>query len=50
MEAVHAGRLGRLAEALPDVTCTAFPGQMHFAPSVVPEAVAPEIGRFLPRS
>ncbi|MFC8627038.1 alpha/beta fold hydrolase, partial [Streptomyces anulatus] len=42
--------LDRLAAALPHVTCTAFPGQMHFAPSVVPEAVAAEIARFLPRS
>lgn len=41
--------LDRLAEALPHVTRTTFPGQMHFAPSVVPEAVAAEIARFLPR-
>ncbi|MFJ6074032.1 alpha/beta fold hydrolase [Streptomyces sp. NPDC093065] len=42
--------LDRLANALSHVTCTTFPGQMHFAPSVVPEAVAAEIIRFLPRS
>lgn len=42
--------LDRLANALPHVTCTTFPGQMHFAPSVVPEAVAAEITRFLSRS
>ncbi|WEV29167.1 alpha/beta hydrolase [Streptomyces sp. 71268] len=42
--------LDRLATALPHVTYTTFPGQMHFAPSVVPEAVAAEIARFLPRS
>lgn len=42
--------LDRLAAALPHVTCTTFPGQMHFAPSVVPEAVAAEIARFLPSS
>ncbi|MDX3112796.1 hypothetical protein [Streptomyces scabiei] len=39
--------LDRLATALPHVTCTASPGQMHFAPSVVPQAVAAEIARFL---
>jgi pimeloyl-ACP methyl ester carboxylesterase len=39
--------LGRLASVLPDVTLTTFPGQMHFAPSTVPEAVAAEIARFL---
>ncbi|WP_159106729.1 alpha/beta fold hydrolase [Streptomyces rishiriensis] len=42
--------LDRLATVLPDVTYTTFPGQMHFAPSVVPEAVAAEIARFLPSS
>ncbi|KMS69567.1 hypothetical protein ACM01_34640 [Streptomyces viridochromogenes] len=42
--------LDRLATALPHVTFTTFPDQMHFAPSVVPEAVAGEIARFLPRS
>ncbi|MGY5070141.1 alpha/beta fold hydrolase [Streptomyces griseus] len=42
--------LDRLANALPHVACTTFPGQMHFAPSVVPEAVAAEITRFLSRS
>ncbi|MFH9293561.1 alpha/beta fold hydrolase [Streptomyces sp. NPDC017520] len=42
--------LDRLATALSHVTYTTFPGQMHFAPSVVPEAVAAEIARFLPRS
>ncbi|WP_128432032.1 alpha/beta fold hydrolase [Streptomyces cyaneus] len=42
--------LDRLAAVLPHVTLTTFPGQMHFAPSVVPEAVAAEIARFLPRS
>ncbi|MFF0739039.1 alpha/beta fold hydrolase [Streptomyces sp. NPDC004111] len=42
--------LDRLAAVLPHVTYTTFPGQMHFAPSVVPEAVAAEITRFLPRS
>ncbi|MFB6791379.1 alpha/beta fold hydrolase [Streptomyces olivaceus] len=41
--------LDRLAEALPDVTRATFPGQMHFAPSVVPEAVAAEIARFVAR-
>ncbi|MFG2490625.1 alpha/beta fold hydrolase [Streptomyces caniferus] len=42
--------LERLATVLPHVTHVTFPGQMHFAPSVVPEAVAAEIARFLPRS
>lgn len=42
--------LDRLATALPHVTYTMFPDQMHFAPSVVPEEVATEIARFLPRS
>ncbi|MFE3390266.1 alpha/beta fold hydrolase [Streptomyces anulatus] len=42
--------LDRLATALPHVTYTTFPDQMHFAPSVVPEEVATEIARFLPRS
>lgn len=42
--------LDRLATALPEVTLTTFPGQMHFAPSAIPEAVAVEIGNFLPRS
>ncbi|MCG3041766.1 alpha/beta fold hydrolase [Streptomyces fenghuangensis] len=42
--------LDRLATALRHVTYTTFPGQMHFAPSVVPEAVAAEIARFLPCS
>ncbi|MEU1486307.1 alpha/beta hydrolase [Streptomyces sp. NPDC005752] len=41
--------LDRLATALPHVTYVTFPGQMHFAPSVVPEDVAAEITRFLPR-
>ncbi|MEU6658798.1 alpha/beta hydrolase [Streptomyces sp. NPDC046821] len=41
--------LDRLAAALPDVTFTSFPDQMHFAPSLVPEAVAAEIARFLAR-
>ncbi|MGK5531297.1 alpha/beta fold hydrolase [Streptomyces sp. URMC 129] len=41
--------LDRLAATLPDVTLTTFPGQTHFAPSVVPEAVAAEIARFLSR-
>ena len=41
--------LGRLATTLPDVTLTTFPGQMHFAPSMVPEVVAAEIARFLSR-
>lgn len=40
--------LDRLAAALPQVTLVVFPGQMHFAPSVVPQAVAAEIARFLP--
>lgn len=40
--------LDRLATVLPHVTYTTFPGQMHFAPSIVPEAVAAEITRFLP--
>ncbi|WP_055589589.1 alpha/beta fold hydrolase [Peterkaempfera griseoplana] len=39
--------LDRLASALPHVTVTVFLGQMHFAPSVVPDAVAAEIARFL---
>ncbi|GAA4913778.1 alpha/beta hydrolase [Streptomyces coeruleoprunus] len=39
--------LDRLATALPRVTLTTFPGQMHFAPSTVPDAVAAEIARFL---
>lgn len=39
--------LDRLAAALPDVTQKSFPGQMHFAPSLVPEDVAAEIGAFL---
>ncbi|MET8471978.1 alpha/beta hydrolase [Streptomyces sp. NPDC006422] len=39
--------LDRLAAALPYVTDVPFPGQMHFAPSVVPDAVAAEIARFL---
>ncbi|MFB7651254.1 MULTISPECIES: alpha/beta fold hydrolase [unclassified Streptomyces] len=42
--------LDRLASALPHVIYTTFPGQMHFAPSVVPEDVAAEITRFLPRA
>ncbi|WEH33065.1 alpha/beta hydrolase [Streptomyces sp. AM 4-1-1] len=42
--------LDRLATALPHVTYVTFPGQMHFAPSLVPEDVAAEITRFLPRS
>lgn len=41
--------LDRLATALPRVTLTTFPGQTHFAPSVIPEAVAAEIADFLPR-
>ncbi|WP_329456087.1 alpha/beta fold hydrolase [Streptomyces sp. NBC_01497] len=41
--------LDRLAAALPEVTLTSFPGQTHFAPSVVPDAVAAEIDRFLAR-
>jgi pimeloyl-ACP methyl ester carboxylesterase len=40
--------LDRLASALPQVTLASFPGQMHFAPSVIPEAVAAEIAGFLP--
>ncbi|WP_372341315.1 alpha/beta fold hydrolase [Streptomyces sp. CC224E] len=39
--------LDRLAAALPHVTYTTVPGQTHFAPSLVPEAVAAEIGGFL---
>lgn len=42
--------LDRLATVLPDVTLTTFPGQMHFAPSLIPEAVAAAIADFLPRS
>ncbi|MGI5390913.1 alpha/beta fold hydrolase [Streptomyces sp. CA-251251] len=41
--------LERLATALPRVTRTAFPGQLHFAPSTIPRAVAEETARFLPR-
>lgn len=41
--------LHRLAAALPQVTLTPFPGQTHFAPSVVPDAVSAEIARFLKR-
>ncbi|WP_425839713.1 alpha/beta fold hydrolase [Streptomyces fractus] len=41
--------LDRLATALPQVTYRTFPGQMHFAPSLVPDAVAAEIAAFLPR-
>lgn len=40
----------RLATALPDVTPTTFQGQMHFAPSTIPDAVARTIARFLSRS
>lgn len=40
--------LDRLATALPDVEVVTFPGQMHFAPSLIPEAVAAEIAGFLP--
>jgi pimeloyl-ACP methyl ester carboxylesterase len=40
--------LDRLATALPQVTLVTFPGQMHFAPSMDPDAVAAEIARFLP--
>ncbi|MHB9756035.1 alpha/beta fold hydrolase [Streptomyces sp. BYX5S] len=39
--------LDALAAALPDVTRVTFPGQMHFAPSLVPDEVAAEIARFL---
>ncbi|WP_320778850.1 alpha/beta hydrolase [Streptomyces sp. CRN 30] len=39
--------LDRLATALPDVVLTTFPGQTHFAPSLVPDVVAAEITRFL---
>lgn len=42
--------LDRLAAALPKVTYTTFPGQMHFAPSLVPDAVAAEIASFLPHA
>ncbi|MFD7292402.1 alpha/beta fold hydrolase [Streptomyces sp. NPDC059897] len=42
--------LDRLAAALPKVTYTSFPGQMHFAPSLVPDAVAAEIADFLPHT
>ncbi|MFI5662543.1 alpha/beta fold hydrolase [Streptomyces sp. NPDC051684] len=42
--------LDRLASALPKVTYTAFPGQMHFAPSLVPDIVAAEIADFLPHT
>ncbi|AJE38806.1 hypothetical protein SNOD_00985 [Streptomyces nodosus] len=42
--------LDRLASVLPHVTLTTFPGQMHFAPSAIPDTVAAEIARFLPRS
>ena len=41
--------LDRLAAALPRVTLTAFPGQTHFAPSLVPDAVAEKIADFLAR-
>ncbi|MGD6749005.1 alpha/beta fold hydrolase [Streptomyces sp. BH105] len=40
--------IDRLAAALPKVTYTTFPGQMHFAPSLVPDDVAAEIADFLP--
>ncbi|GAA2799668.1 alpha/beta hydrolase [Kitasatospora paracochleata] len=40
--------LDRLADALPHVTRTTFPDQLHFAPSLIPDAVAAEIARFLP--
>ncbi|MEB8338294.1 alpha/beta fold hydrolase [Streptomyces endophyticus] len=42
--------LDRLAAALPHVTYTTLPGQMHFAPSLVPDTVAAEIADFLPRT
>ncbi|MER5439918.1 alpha/beta hydrolase [Streptomyces sp. NPDC002790] len=42
--------LDRLATALPHVTYTAIPGQMHFAPSFVPDTVAAEIADFLTHS
>ncbi|GAB3497172.1 alpha/beta fold hydrolase [Nocardiopsis coralliicola] len=40
--------LARLAAALPNAATAAIPGQMHFAPSLAPEAVAAEIAAFLP--
>ncbi|MGD6740713.1 alpha/beta fold hydrolase [Streptomyces sp. BH106] len=42
--------LDRLATALPRVTYTTLPGQMHFAPSLVPDVVAAHIAGFLPRT
>ncbi len=37
----------RLATVLPHATLETFPGQMHFAPSTIPETVARAIGGFL---
>ncbi|MHC5256454.1 alpha/beta fold hydrolase [Streptomyces sp. UC4497] len=42
--------LDRLATALPQVTYTTLPGQMHFAPSLVPDVVAGQIADFLPHT
>ncbi|WP_327654041.1 alpha/beta fold hydrolase [Streptomyces sp. NBC_00483] len=42
--------LDRLATALPQVTYTTLPGQMHFAPSLVPDVVAAQIADFLPHT
>lgn len=39
--------IARLASILPNATLETLPGQIHFAPSMVPETVARKLAEFL---